>query len=91
MNFIPLAFPIVILVIISPAPEFVISLTVTLHNTHLTRQEVDQTFITTCKSRTESVNFLINKRLKVSITFLQTWQQFSLYLLDPTRTIVIIF
>ena len=57
-------FPIVILIIIPPVSEFIVSLTVILHTTYLTWQEVDQTFVTTCKSMIDFVNLLINKRLK---------------------------
>ena len=64
INFTPYTFPIVILIIIAPVSEFVISLTVILYTTYLTQQEVDQTFITTCKSMIDFVNLLINKRLK---------------------------
>ena len=62
--FTPQTSPIVILIIIPPVSEFIVSLTVILHTTYLTRQEVDQTFDTTCKSLIDFVNLLINKRLK---------------------------
>ena len=64
MIFTPYAFPIVILIVIPPASEFIVSLTIILHTTYLTRQEVHQTFDNTCKSMIDSVNLLINKRLK---------------------------
>ena len=57
-------FRIVILVIVTPIPEFVISFTVNLHTTYLTQQEVDQTFIATCKSMIDFVNLFVNKQLK---------------------------
>ena len=60
----PQIFPIVILIIIPPASEFIVSLTVILHTTYLTWQEVDQAFVTTHKSMIDFVNLLINKRLK---------------------------
>ena len=56
-------FPIVMLIIIPPVSAFLISLTVVLRTTCLTRQEVDQAFITTCKSMINFVN-LISKTLK---------------------------
>ena len=62
--FTPGTFLIVILIIIPPVSEFVMCLTVTLHITYLTRQKVDQTFITTCKSKIDFINVLINKTLK---------------------------
>ena len=64
MIFTPQTFPTVILIIIPPVSELIVSLTVILHTTYLTRQEVDQTFVTTCKSMIDFVNLLINKRLK---------------------------
>ena len=56
-------FPIVMLIIIPPVSAFLISLTVVLRTRCLTRQEVDQAFITTCKSMINFVN-LISKTLK---------------------------
>ena len=64
MIFTPGTFLIVILIIIPPVSEFVMCLTVTFHITYLTRQKVDQTFITTCKSKIDFINVLINKKLK---------------------------
>ena len=64
MIFTPQTFLIVILIIILPVSEFIVSLIVILHTTYLPRQEVDQTFVTTCKSMIDFVNLLINKRLK---------------------------
>ena len=63
MIFIPQTFLIVILIIISPVSELTVNLNIILHTTYLTRQEVHQTFVTTCKSMIGFVN-LINKRLK---------------------------
>ena len=60
----PQTFLIVILIIIPPVSEFVIVLTVILHTMYLSRQEVDQTFVTTCKSMIDFINLLINKRYK---------------------------
>ena len=60
----PQSFLIVTLIINSPVSKLNVSLTVTLHTTYLTGQEVDQTFVTTCKSMIGLVNLLINKRLK---------------------------
>ena len=64
MTFTPSTFPIDILIIIPPVPEFIVSLTVIFYTTYLTRQEVDETFVITCKSMIDFVNLLINKRLK---------------------------
>ena len=64
MIFIPQTFPFVILIIIPPLSEFIVGLTSILHTIYLTRQEVDQTFVTTCKSMIDFVNLFINKRLK---------------------------
>ena len=64
MIFTSQTFPIVILIIIPPVSEFIVSLTVILHTTYLTRKEVDKTFVTTCKSMIDFVNLFINKRLK---------------------------
>ena len=74
--FTPQTFPIIILIIITPVSEFVISLTVILHTTYLTRQEVDQTFITTCKSMLDFINLLMNKRLKY-LNFYNFFENFS--------------
>ena len=47
---------IVILIIIPPVSEFIVSLMVILHTTYRTRQKVDQTSVTTCKSMIDFVN-----------------------------------
>ena len=64
MIYTPQTFPIFILIIIPPVSKFVIILTVTLHTTYLTQQEVVQIFIIACISMIVPVNLLINKRLK---------------------------
>ena len=64
MIFTPQTFSIVILIVIPPVSEFIASLIVILHTTYLTREEVDQTFVTTCKFMIDFVNLLINKILK---------------------------
>ena len=86
MIFTPKIFPIVILIIIPPVSEFIVSLTVIQHTTYLTRQEVDQTFVTTFKSMIDSVNLLINKRLKC-VRFYNIFANLAtifLHFFDPT-------
>ena len=52
------------LIIITPIAEFVISFTDNLHTTYLTQQELDQTFIATCKSMIDFLNLFVNKQVK---------------------------
>ena len=63
MFFTPQTFQTVILVIIPPVSILFISLTVVLLTIYVTRQEVNQTFITTCKAMIDLLKLLTNKRL----------------------------
>ena len=71
-------FPIVILIIIPPVSEFVISLNIILHTTYLALQKVGQKIIARCILSTKYWN------VSVSLIFLQSWQECLLHFHSST-------